>query len=199
MAVFIMEPARGGMLANDLPQEARQIFNDVNIKRTPADWAFRWVLNHPEVTMMLSGMSSASMVAENAETAEDAKPGALTEAELAAYKGAVSALNKSVKVPCTKCGYCMPCPGGVDIPECFSCYNNSYLLGRMSGIAQYMQVTGQTTPTRRDASKCTECGLCEDLCPQKIQIPKELKRVRRRLLAFITTPVFWLMRKFMRI
>jgi len=199
MAVFIMEPARGGLLANNLPSDAALAFRNVNDSRKPADWAFRWVLNHPEVTMMLSGMNSVEMVAENAATADDAKPGALTEDELAAYRGAVAALTKSVRVPCTKCGYCMPCPNGVDIPECFSCYNNSYMLGRMSGIAQYMQVTGQTTPKRRDASKCNECGKCETLCPQKIQIPKELKRVKRRLLSFLTRPVFWLMRKLMRI
>jgi len=199
MAVFVMEPARGGMLANDLPSDAVQAFSNVNSRRTPADWAFRWVLNHPEVNMMLSGMNSIHMIAENAAMADDAKPGALTDEELAAYKGAVSALTKAIRIPCTKCGYCMPCPAGVDIPECFSSYNNSYMLGRISGIAQYVQVTGQTTPVRRDATKCTACGKCEALCPQKIRIPEELKRVKRRMLSFITTPVFWLMRKFMRI
>ena len=199
MAVFVMEPARGGMLANDLPSDAVQAFSNVNSRRTPADWAFRWVLNHPEVTMMLSGMNSTQMIADNAAMADDAKPGALTDEELAAYKGAVSALTKAIRIPCTKCGYCMPCPAGVDIPECFSSYNNSYMLGRISGIAQYVQVTGQTTPVRRDATKCTACGKCEALCPQKIRIPEELKRVKRRMLSFITTPVFWLMRKFMRI
>lgn len=199
MAVFVMEPNRGGLLATGLPPEAASAFKKADDTRTPAEWAFRWVYDHPEVTMALSGMNSVEMVAENSATADAAKPLSLSEAERAAYKEAVAALTKSVRVPCTKCGYCMPCPSGVDIPECFSCYNNSYMLGRMSGISQYMQVTGQTTPTPRDASKCTSCGKCEALCPQKIQIPEELKRVRRRLLSFITTPLFKLVRIIMRI
>jgi len=199
MPVFVMEPARGGLLATGLPPDAVSAFSKVNATRTPAQWAFRWVYDHPEVTMALSGMNSIAMIAENSATAEAAKPLTLNDAERGAYKEAISALTKSVRVPCTKCGYCMPCPYGVDIPECFSCYNNSYMMGRTSGIAQYMQVTGQTTPTPRDASRCTSCGICVARCPQSIQIPDELKRVRRRLLSFITAPLFRLARFFMRI
>ena len=199
MAVFVMEPARGGMLATGLPPDAALAFNKADSKRPLAEWAFRWVFDHPEVTMALSGMDSVGVVEENSATAEAARTSSINEAERAAYKEAVAALTKSVRVSCTRCGYCMPCPCGVDIPECFSCYNNSYMLGRMSGIAQYMQVTGQTTPAPRDASKCTSCGKCVALCPQKINIPEELKRARRRLLSFIMTPLFRLARVFLRI
>lgn len=194
LAVFVMGPVRGGLLTDEMPQGAKQIFSGVDENRSLAEWAFRWVYDFPEVTMALSGMSCISQIEENCATAAEAGPGSLSDAELAAYDRAVSILMQGVRIPCNKCGYCMPCPKGVNIPDCITCYNVSYLFDRISGIAQYTQVTGQWTPLRSDASKCTACGKCEALCPQKIAISKELVRVRRRMLSFLIIPLYRFMR-----
>jgi len=188
--VIVMEPLLGGTLANGLPDEAKQAFAKVDKNRSPADWAFRWLLNQPEVTMALSGMSSMEQLNENIAVANDSAPGMLSDTELAAYPEAISALKKAVRIKCTGCAYCMPCPGGVDIASCFTAYNASYMFGRVTGIANYTQVTGQTTPVQTDASKCIECGKCEPQCPQGIKITAELKKVRRRMLTFLTKPLF---------
>jgi len=199
MPVIAMEPLRGGMLADNLPDDAMRAFANVNKERTPADWALRWLLYQPEVTMALSGMSSIEQLDENSAVAKDAMPGMLSEAEQFAYKEAVEAMHGTVRIPCTLCNYCMPCPQGVDIPACFSCYNESYSQGLISGISQYVQVTGLTTPTQSDASKCNGCGKCETLCPQGIKIPAELKKARRRLKTFAVGGIMGLTRKILRI
>ena len=208
LPVFVMGPVRGGILSEDLPEEAKEAFRKLDgtesIKgtpgrRSPANWALRWVFNHQEVTMALSGLSDLSQVADNTEATNGALPGALDEIELAAFAEAVSALRKTDRIPCTKCGYCMPCPMGVDIPECFSCYNVSYITGLVSGIAQYTQVTGQSSPLQSDASKCSACGKCEATCPQSIPIAKSLTKVRRRMKTFLIKPLFIVIRKLWRI
>ena len=195
--VFVMEPLRGGLLVDGLPEEAKRAFSGVNKERSNAQWALRWVLNHQEVTMALSGMSNMAQLSENSAVACDAEPHMLSEEELSAYKDAVAALNASVKSPCTACGYCMPCPKGVDIPACFSCYNGSYAFGLISGISQYVQITGLTTRIHSDASKCVACGKCEVHCPQGIQISKELANVKRRMKTFAIKPIMSIARKFM--
>jgi len=193
--VFAMEPLLGGTLADDLPDGAKHVLINVNKDRKPADWALRWVLNHAEVTMALSGMSNNLQVAENSAVAQSALPGLLSEAELDAYKGAVAEINRSMRIKCTRCGYCMPCPKGVDIPECFSSYNASYMFGLISGIAQYTQVTGQSTPVQSDATKCIACGVCEAKCPQGIMISKEMANVRLRMKTFAIKPLYKFLRK----
>jgi len=193
--VFAMEPVRGGFLADGLNDSAKQVFQSLNTSRSPAEWALRWLFDQQEVTMVLSGMSNVAQLAENAAAACDATPGDLSEAEHAAYVDVVSKLRKSVFIPCTSCGYCMPCPQGVDIPAAFSSYNNSRTFGRVSGIAQYVQVTGQWAPVRTDASKCNECGSCEKHCPQGIKVPAQLKRVRRRMWSFFVIPLMSFVRK----
>jgi len=204
LPVFVMGPVRGGMLSDELPEEAKRVFRKLESGDTrpdgkggysPTAWALRWVYNHPEVTMALSGISETKQISENAEVAAGTFPGTLCESELAAYREAVAVLKRTDRIPCTKCGYCMPCPMGVNIPECFFCYNTSYIAGLVSGIAQYTQVTGQSSPTQSDASKCTSCGKCEVLCPQKINIPKSLTMVRRRMKTFLIKPIYKLVRK----
>ncbi len=178
--VIIMEPLRGGKLAGMLPEEAKKLFEEYPVKRNPAEWAFRWLWDQPEVTCVLSGMNSLEMVKENTETASKAWAGAFTEAEEGLLQDVINAINAKVKVGCTGCRYCMPCPKNVDIPGTFAAYNRRYSDGRRAAIVEYMMCTA----LRKDssaASNCVECGKCEQHCPQHIQIRTELKNARKEL------------------
>ena len=128
--VMIMEPLRGGKLVGLLPDEARQLFADYPVRRSPAEWAFRWLWNQPEVTCVLSGMNSLDMVRENVKTASAAQAGELTQADEALLRSVVQAINRNIKVGCTGCGYCMPCPKQVDIPGTFAAYNRMFTEGK---------------------------------------------------------------------
>ena len=178
--VIIMEPLRGGKLVTNLPEKAKKLFAEYDIKRTPAEWAFRWLWNQPEVTCILSGMNSMEMVLENVKNASDSKVGEFTENDEALLQEVVKALNEQMKVGCTGCGYCMPCPKNVDIPGTFAAYNKRYLDGKMSALFEYMMCT----LIRKDAtsaSNCIGCGKCEKHCPQRIEIRKELLNARKEL------------------
>lgn len=180
LPVIIMEPLRGGKLVNRLPDEAKRIFNDFPIKHTPAQWAFRWLWNQPEVTCVLSGMNSDEMVKDNINTASTVYIGELGPDEEAMLKNVVKAINSKMKVGCTGCGYCMPCPKNVDIPGTFSAYNRRYSESKFWGLVDYTMCTAlRKTPT--SASNCIECGKCEKHCPQGIEIRKELKNARKEL------------------
>ena len=178
--VVIMEPLRGGRLVNNLPEKAQKRFRDFEIKRTPAEWAFRWLWNQPEVTCVLSGMNSLEMVRENVENAADAKVGEFGEKEETLIRSVVEAINEKMKVGCTGCGYCMPCPKKVDIPGTFSAYNKRYTDSKFRSLIEYVMCTA----LRKDstsAANCVECGLCEKHCPQGIKIRQELKHARKEL------------------
>lgn len=178
LPVVIMEPLRGGRLVNLLPEAAVERFHQADPKRTPAEWGLRWLYDQPEVTVVLSGMNSLEMVAENCRIADAARPHMLTEADFAVYADVTAAINHTIKVGCTGCGYCMPCPQGVDIPGCFRAYNERYSEGFYTGMKEYFMTTtlrGQ----RANASRCIGCGRCEHHCPQHISIREELKNVRR--------------------
>ena len=178
--VIIMEPLRGGKLVGQLPEEAKRLFEEYPIKRSPAEWAFRWLWNQPEVTCVLSGMNSLEMVKENVKTASQTQVGEFTEADEKLLEDVVRAINAKVKVGCTGCRYCMPCPKNVDIPGTFAAYNRRYTDGRRAAIIEYVMCTA----LRKDssaASNCIECGKCETHCPQHIDIRKELKNARKEL------------------
>ena len=183
IAVMIMEPLRGGMLAGKLPKEVEQIYRDAGTKRSAAAWALRWVWNHPEVTVVLSGMNDENHIAENLKTCEDSLPGSMTAGELATMEEVAGTYRKLIRVGCTGCAYCMPCPSGVNIPQCFSIYND-YYMGNNSLITRGMygmMLMGAMGASATDASLCRNCGKCEKACPQKIAIPEELKKVRSTL------------------
>lgn len=178
--VIIMEPLRGGKLVNRLPEEATRIFENYPIKHTPAQWAFRWLWNQPEVTCVLSGMNSMEMVQDNIQTASTVEVGELGPQEEAMLQEVVKAINSKVKVGCTGCGYCMPCPKNVDIPGTFSAYNRRYTESKRDGFFDYMMCTA-LRKTSTAASNCIECGKCEKHCPQHIEIRKELKNAAKEL------------------
>jgi predicted aldo/keto reductase-like oxidoreductase len=182
--VVIMEPLLGGRLANALPDKAALELSHANkvsgIARTPAEWAFDWIWNQPEPTVVLSGMSNLNMVQENITSASRAEPGFLSEKELSAIEAARRIWNASNKINCTGCGYCMPCPAGVNIPGCFSSYNTSYSHGLIAGIRSYFMSTSLLN-NPQIASKCVKCGRCEKLCPQKLPIINNLSDVKKRL------------------
>lgn len=178
--VIIMEPLRGGRLVNALPKAAKAIFASAEPHRSPAEWGLRWIWNHPEVTVVLSGMNDIAQVEENVRIASDATADALTEKDLEIFEKVKKSINQHMKVPCTGCGYCMTCPHGVDIPTCFAAYNTRYTDSFYSGMKAYIMCTTlKTNPT--NASKCRQCGKCEKHCPQSIAIRQELKQVAKKM------------------
>jgi len=180
LPVIIMEPLRGGRLVNGLPREAQHLFDMAEPRRSPADWALRWIWNHPEATVVLSGMNDIAQVEENCRIASESLPGHLTPEELQLYGRVLEALRRSTKVGCTGCGYCQPCPKGVDIPTCFAIYNGSYVDGYINGLREYMMCT-TLRKVRSNAGLCVKCGKCEQHCPQHIAIREELDHVKKRL------------------
>ncbi len=178
--VIIMEPLRGGKLVQMLPPEARKIMEQDARGWTPAAWAFRWLYNQPEVTVVLSGMNSLEMVAENVATADAARAGELSGQDLALIEKVKELIRKGEKVGCTGCRYCMPCPKGVDIPGIFRCYNAMYTEGKRDGRFQFAQ-TVSLTRQPAFATQCVGCGRCESHCPQSIPIREKLKEADKAL------------------
>lgn len=180
--VIIMEPLRGGRLVDLLPKSAKEIFANDPKGRTPAEMAFKWLYDQPEVTCVLSGMNDMDMVRQNVKTASEAFAGCLTDDDRKLIRCVKDEINRTVKVGCTGCGYCMPCPKGVDIPGTFRCYNAIYSEGKKSAKKDYRFFAMKKHPT--GASECIRCGKCETHCPQKIPIREELKHAAAELEGF---------------
>lgn len=199
IAVMVMEPLRGGMLAGKLPPEVKKIYAESGSNRTAADWGLSWVWNHPEVTVVLSGMSNEKQLTENIITAESANPGSLTHDEMATMEQVKAAFSRLVKVPCTGCSYCMPCPFGVNIPQCFYFYNQFHMMkNRVITRGFYgMQLMGGMGPSA-DAGLCRQCGKCISACPQKIAIPDELKKVSKTLNSWQTKVILMIAKRIFR-
>lgn len=188
--VIIMEPLRGGKLVDMIPEGAKQLIANYHKKRTAAEWALRWLWDQPQVTCILSGMNSMEMLDENIKIAEQVKIGEFTEEDQSFIHQLKDKISANVKVGCTGCGYCQPCPKGVDIPAAFRCYNEIYIENKKTAEFEYMQLTTyKKNPS--SASNCTECGKCEQHCPQHIEIRKELKNVVKEL----ETPKYRIYRK----
>ena len=181
LPVIVMEPLRGGKLVNNLPTEVEDLWKNAEPKRSAAEWGLRWVWNHPEVTVVLSGMSTEEQLEENLRIASDVLPESFSKKELALFDKAQEIMRRDIKVDCTACGYCMPCPSGVDIPGCFSLYNEKYALGNKGIKMNYMQNTGAMTAYPANASLCIQCGKCEQHCPQSIPIREKLKEVAKEM------------------
>lgn len=178
VSVFIMEPLKGGLLANNVPGEIQNIMNQENITDTPASWALKWLLNHEEITCILSGMNKISDVDENINTTNDTMINSISESKLDVYSKVKKVYDDLIKIPCTACGYCMPCPYGVDIPTCFKTYNNKHIFNKNSH--EYMMMLSGITGSKASyASKCRNCRICLSKCPQHIQIPRTLREVSK--------------------
>lgn len=172
LGVVVMEPLRGGNLARSVPGDIQALWDQAPEKRSPAEWALRWVWDHPEVSVVLSGMTALDQVEENCRIAAAAEPNALSEAELEVIEQVRQRYRERIKVDCTACGYCMPCPNGVNIPRIFSVYNDRFIFGdeRWSHLMYAF-----ASNAGEHASSCIECGECEEVCPQGISIIETLK------------------------
>ena len=168
--VVVMEPVKGGMLAN-LPESAAALFKAHDETASPASYALRFAASHENVMMVLSGMSSIEQVLDNTRTMADMKP--LSEEEKLLLQNVTQKLNESIAIPCTACGYCREvCPKNIAIPALFGLYNNYKTTGNFSSMYYNRAVY-----EKGKASDCIGCHLCEKNCPQHIQIPEELKKI----------------------
>lgn len=181
LGVVVMEPLRGGNIGQSQPPPAiASIWDEAPVRRTPAEWALRWLWDQPEVTVVLSGMNNEAHIAGNIATAETARAHALTPAERALVDRAAQTYLRLMKVGCTGCGYCMPCPAHVAIPLCFEEYNRMHMFEDFEGgkFRYAFRLSGDLTDGRTSyASQCVGCGACAKKCPQGIPIPDVLKQV----------------------
>jgi hypothetical protein len=166
LGVIVMEPIRGGMLARNLPPQVEKAWKEASVQRSAAEWALQWVWSLPEVSFLLSGMSSMRHVEENLTYAERSRPGLLGKDELATVARVRDLYNDLSPISCTACRYCLPCPEGVSIPEVLQLFNDAQAYGEPS--RQRLQYTWLEESARAD--RCTACGECEALCPQGIAV-----------------------------
>ncbi|MCX8169439.1 MAG: aldo/keto reductase [Candidatus Methanomethylicia archaeon] len=175
IAIVVMEPLAGGILVTP-PLEVIKIFNEAKVKRSIVEWALLWVWNHPEVSVALSGMSSMQQVIENIKYADNAIPNILSQEELELFDRARAILTTIGFINCSGCKYCQPCPNGVLIPEIFAYYNLYFIMCRNPSIIDEYNTK---IPFQGKAENCIKCGICESLCPQRIEIRFWLDRARR--------------------
>ena len=174
LGIIIMEPLRGGKIAGHVPESIMAIWDEAETTRTPAEWGLQWVWNHPEVSVVLSGMSSIQQVEENIRSAEQGYEASLSQREMHLINRVKAEYQRRIKVDCTNCGYCLPCPVGVNIPDCFSRYNTAFIFENFDEMQK--KYTMFISESQR-ASQCVSCGECEEKCPQNIPIRERLQDV----------------------
>jgi predicted aldo/keto reductase-like oxidoreductase len=191
LPVIIMEPLRGGSLVRDLPSEVPKMIKDASIQKTPVELFLSWIMNHKEVTCVLSGMSLEEHIDNNLEISSSIT-GEISETEQKTVDAIREIFVKRSKIPCTGCGYCIDCPQGINIPRCFEVYNH---ISRGNVIRTLMQV-GISGKTLKKASTCIECGKCEKHCPQSIDIINQLKVISGKWYMKMLFPVVnWYMER----
>ena len=179
LGIVVMEPLRGGLLSGDVPA-IREHLHNAPVRRTPSEWGLRWVWNHPEVTVVLSGMNAMEQVNENLACAAQGLPNSLSPGELAVVETMRDTFASRVKIPCTGCRYCMPCEHSVDIPSCFMYYNQAYTYDakeKAAGVYLWALNGSFSGGIPGFASCCVQCGECEEKCPQHFPIREYLRDV----------------------
>lgn len=176
LGIVVMEGLRGGVLGGSVPPEVKRIWDEAEVKRTPAEWALRWIWDRPEVHVVLSGMNDEGHIEENLRIASEALPGSLTGRELDLVRRVAETYRGLMKSDCTGCRYCLPCPAGVDIPGCLQAYNSRHALkDKRASLVYMLFMAGASGGKPALASQCTECGTCLPRCPQSVPIPDLLK------------------------
>lgn len=176
--VVIMEPLKGGSLARRIPDDIDMIWKESESGRSAIDWAFRWLGNFPQIATILSGVNDLEQLKDNLGIFDTIHPDSLSSAELERVARVKEAYRSKIMVGCTRCGYCVPCPAGVAIPDVFSQYNNAFMFNALDDSRRIYQ---HMTRGNKDASRCVECGSCEEACPQNIPIIEKLAEADREL------------------
>ena len=179
LGVVVMEPLRGGKIV-DVPNEVQKLFDTATVKRTAVEWAMRWLLDNDKVHVILSGMSEMYQVEDNLRIFSETEAGCMDEEEHKIMEQAKDAFNARIKVNCTACNYCMPCPEGVLIPRNFALYNEYHKFDD-EGTKKSMKNDYMNLADNEKATACVECGQCETACPQFITIIEDLKKVGAEL------------------
>jgi predicted aldo/keto reductase-like oxidoreductase len=178
IAVVVMEPLLGGKLAANQPEDIQAAFQQSVPGRNAAEWALRWVLHHPEITLLLSGMSNMQQVEENISIMDKAAIHNLSKEEMEVIDRVRDIYEAKTKVKCTGCSYCVPCPQNVAIPDIFSTYNQSAIYNVEEQSRDFYK---RVMKGEKDAAQCIECGACEAQCPQKLPIIRHLKEAHEYL------------------
>jgi predicted aldo/keto reductase-like oxidoreductase len=183
MGVIVMEPLRGGSLVGRIPPEVQRIYDAAKIKRAPVDWALRWVLDHAEVTLVLSGMNNDEHIRQNLAIVEDCLPGSMTAQEHDIVAQVRETYARLLQVRCTSCAYCMPCPSGIDIPAAFKNLNDYHMFSKWEARINHAMYLGVRTVDGqpRWTTSCSDCGTCEKKCPQEIPVRAAFGQVRSDL------------------
>ena len=176
LGIIIMEPLRGGSLVNNLSPEIKAIIRDSKIEKTAPMWAFKFLYNKDEIDVVLSGMSTIEQVIDNLKIADnEGIPNSMTSEEEETLNKLKVEFKSKIKVNCTGCKYCIPCPVGVDIPKCFELLNNSSMFNDIE--TPKSKYNAFVVSENAQASNCVKCGACEKKCPQHIRIREKLEEV----------------------
>jgi predicted aldo/keto reductase-like oxidoreductase len=173
LAVVVMEPLMGGRLA-DPPKDVREAMENFPVRRSAVEWALQWLWDQPEVSVILSGMSTMAQVDDNLRIANQSCAGVFTAADQTLIADVREKYSARTAISCSKCGYCLPCPNGVYIPANFEFFNYAHLFDDVSGARFKYQVF---LKEEQRSTSCIACGLCEEKCPQKIVISEEMAKV----------------------
>lgn len=180
MATVIMEPLRGGHIVNNYPAQVTDILKEYPENRTLTDWAFRWLYNMKEASVIISGTSTLEQLKDNLRIFENTDYNVMTDKDLNLIKRIRGAFEKKNSINCTGCKYCMPCPKNVNIPETFKLYN---IVSVMDGhFIDRMVYQNTIVPSNSGADQCVNCGICMKHCPQGLQIPENLKKAHEVLM-----------------
>lgn len=183
LGIFVMEPLKGGILAHEMPEKAQKIFRKNDPSKSNAQWSLEWLLNQKEITCIFSGMNEKKQIDENINIAKNMRINSLSKDDLRVYGEIKDIINQSLKINCSGCGYCMPCPLKINIPECIKIYNEKYLFNQKGIISKslmdYYTTVGGLMNQPTNAGLCINCGKCTRNCPQNIDIPEELSRIKK--------------------